>query len=175
MTIHTLELETPLGLMIAGATEQGVCFIEFIDRIRMEREMERLKSELKATMEPGENQHLLRLRQELNEYFDRKRTDFTVPLHLTGTAFQQSVWHALLEIPYGKTWTYKQQALHMDQLLAIRAIAAANGQNKHAIIIPCHRVIGSNGSLTGYAGGLQKKDWLLKFEAAAHTPELPFE
>lgn len=174
MLIHTLEIETPLGLMIGGATEQGVCFVEFTDRVHLEREMERLKAELDAAILPGENVHLLQLKKELDDYFDRKRTDFTVPLHMTGTPFQQSVWKALREIPYGKTWTYKQQAIHMGNLMGIRAIAAANGQNKHAIVIPCHRVIGSNGSLTGYAGGLPKKDWLLKFEGTVYTPELPF-
>ena len=160
--------------MTGGATAQGVCFIEFIDRIRLECELERLKKELKAELVPGENAHLIQLRKELGEYFDRKRTDFTVQLHFTGTAFQQSVWDALCKIPYGKTWTYKQQALHMENLPGIRAVAAANGQNKHAIVIPCHRVIGSNGSLTGYAGGLSKKEWLLRFEGMEYTPELPF-
>jgi AraC family transcriptional regulator of adaptative response/methylated-DNA-[protein]-cysteine methyltransferase len=175
MLIQTLEIETPTGLMIGGATPEGICFIEFVDRIRLERELERLKQALKAEIAPGKNKHLTQLKKELNEYFSRKRTTFTVPLHLTGTAFQQSVWKALCEIPYGKTWTYKKQAIHMGNLMGIRAIAAANGQNKHAIVIPCHRVIGSNGSLTGYAGGLPKKDWLVQFECAAYTPELPFD
>jgi AraC family transcriptional regulator of adaptative response/methylated-DNA-[protein]-cysteine methyltransferase len=160
--------------MIGGSTELGICFLEFTDRIRLEREMERLKHELQAEMVPGENELGVQLRQELNEYFAHLRTEFTVPLHLTGTPFQQKVWQALCEIPYGKVWTYKQQALHMENLPGIRAIAAANGQNKHAIIIPCHRVIGSNGSLTGYAGGLPKKEWLLKWESPVQTPELPF-
>jgi AraC family transcriptional regulator, regulatory protein of adaptative response / methylated-DNA-[protein]-cysteine methyltransferase len=174
MLIRTLEIETPTGLMIGGATTKGVCFIEFVDRIRLEAEFQRLRNELRAEMAPGENKHLVLLRKELDAYFDRRLTAFSVPLHLTGTPFQQSVWQALCEIPYGKTWTYKQQALHMNNLMGIRAIAAANGQNKHAIVIPCHRVIGSNGSLTGYAGGLPKKDWLLKFEGTVYTPELPF-
>lgn len=172
--ICTCEIETPLGTMIAGATEQGVCFVEFIDRIRLERELERLEQELGAPMVSADNPHLEQLRQELDEYFARKRTGFTVALQLTGTSFQQEVWKALCGIDYGKTWSYKEQAAHMGKLPAIRAIAAANGQNKHAIVIPCHRVIGSNGSLTGYAGGLSKKEWLLKFENAVRTPELPF-
>ncbi|HLP54757.1 MAG TPA: methylated-DNA--[protein]-cysteine S-methyltransferase [Fluviicola sp.] len=175
MHILTIEIETPLGLMIGGATEKGVCFIEFTDRVKLDRELERLKSELNAAaVVPGENIHLIQLKQELDDYFERRRTTFDVKLHLTGTPFQQSVWKALCDIPYGKTWSYKQQAIHMNNLMGIRAIAAANGQNKHAIVIPCHRVIGSNGNLTGYAGGLPKKDWLLKFEGTVYTPELPF-
>lgn len=161
-------------MMIAGATEEGVCFVEFTDRIRLEREMERLEQELGSPMAAGDHQHLAQLQRELDEYFAGRRTSFTVPLHLTGTPFQQGVWKALCEIAYGKTWSYKEQAVHMGKLPAIRAIAAANGQNKHAIVIPCHRVIGSNGSLTGYAGGLSKKEWLLKFENAGQAPELPF-
>jgi AraC family transcriptional regulator of adaptative response/methylated-DNA-[protein]-cysteine methyltransferase len=177
MTIFVKQIQTPLGTMFGGATSQGVCFIEFIDRIKLDEEMARLSKDLNATLVPGENEHLAQLEQELNEYFDKKRKDFTVALHLTGTEFQRSVWRSLLEIPYGKKWTYKQQALHLQNLPAIRAIAASNGQNKHAIIIPCHRVVGSNGSLTGYAAGIKKKDWLLKFEAdqAGQTLELAFD
>lgn len=177
MVIHLKQIQTPLGTMYGGASSQGICFIEFIDRIKLDAELTRLCRELNATIEPGENEHLLKLEEELNEYFDKKRTHFTVPLHLTGTDFQKSVWNLLTEIPYGKTWTYKQQALKMGNLPAIRAIAATNGQNRHAIVIPCHRVVGSNGSLTGYAAGLAKKDWLLKFEMdrVGQTLELNFD
>lgn len=163
--------------MYAGATEQGICFVEFIDRIKLDKELARLSKELDAALEPGDNEHLQQLEQEMTDYFDKKITTFTVPLHLTGTDFQKSVWQSLMEIPYGKTWTYKQQAVRLEQLPAIRAIAATNGQNKHAIVIPCHRVIGSNGSLTGYAGGLDKKRWLLNFESdkVGQTLEIPFD
>jgi len=163
--------------MYGGATEEGVCFIEFIDRVKLDKALSRLCKELNATIEPGDSEHLLQLESELREYFDKQRKEFTVPLHLTGTEFQKSVWHSLIGIPYGKTWSYKQQAIHLGQLPAIRAIASTNGQNKHAIVIPCHRVIGSDGSLTGYAGGIAKKDWLLKFEngGIGQTLELPFE
>lgn len=173
MVILVKQFQTPLGTMHGGATDEGICFIEFIDRIKLDAELARLGKDLNATLEPGENQHLLQLETELAEYFDRKRKDFSVALHLTGTDFQRSVWHTLTGIPYGKTWTYKQQAIKMENLPAIRAIAACNGQNKHAIVIPCHRVIGSNGSLTGYAGGIAKKEWLLKFEREEQT-ELVF-
>src|SRR5262245_47330522 len=136
--------------MIGGASQHGVCFIEFIDRVKLDAELKRLCRELNAEIVQGENEHLLLLEKELSAYFQKEIKEFTVPLHLTGTDFQKSVWETLLEIPYGKTWSYKQQARKMDKLSAIRAMAAANGQNKHAIVIPCHRVVGSNGSLTGY-------------------------
>jgi len=177
MIIFVKYIQTPLGPMYGGASDEGICFIEFIDRVNLEEELARLSKELNASIEHGEHPHLSKLERELNEYFDKKRRDFTVPLHLTGTTFQKAVWRSLLEIPFGKTWTYKQQAIHLGQLPAIRAIAASNGQNKHAILIPCHRVIGSNGSLTGYAAGLSKKEWLLKFEMdkVGQTLELVFE
>jgi len=150
--------------MYGGASDVGICFIEFMDRVKLDTELALLCKELGATIEEGENKHLSQLEKELHNYFEKTLTVFSVPLHLTGTEFQKSAWRALTKIPYGKTWTYKQQAIYMGQLTAIRAMAASNGQNKHAIVIPCHRVIGSNGSLTGYAAGLLKKKWLLDFE-----------
>lgn len=177
MSITVKYFQTPLGAMYGGATDEGICFIEFTDRMNLADELNRLSKELNAAIEPGEHPLLLQLENELHEYFEKKRQTFTVPLHLTGSAFQQSVWRSLLDIPYGKTWTYKQQALHLGQLSAIRAMAASNGQNKHAILIPCHRVIGSNGNLTGYAAGLAKKQWLLKLELdqVGQTLEMQFD
>ncbi|EID80864.1 MULTISPECIES: methylated-DNA--[protein]-cysteine S-methyltransferase [Rhodococcus] len=102
---------------------------------------------------------------QLTEYFDGRRTEFTVPLAARGTPFQQRVWDALRTIPYGETWTYGQLADSLGTPTAIRAVAAANGRNPISIIVPCHRVIGSNGNLTGYAGGLERKRFLLEREA----------
>lgn len=162
--------------MFGGATDQGICFIEFIDRIKLDKELQRLSRELAAPIETGEHPYLSLLEQELDSYFTQTLKLFTVPLHLTGTVFQRSVWQALCDIPYGETRTYKQQAVALNQLPAIRAVAAANGQNKHAIVIPCHRVVGSNGDLTGYAAGLHRKKWLLDFERdkTGQTLELDF-
>jgi AraC family transcriptional regulator, regulatory protein of adaptative response / methylated-DNA-[protein]-cysteine methyltransferase len=176
MIIRFQHFQTPLGTMYGGATDTGVCFVEFIDRIHLDKELTRLGRDLNASLAPGEHPHLFTLEKELIEYFGQTRKEFTVPLHLTGTPFQRSVWQTLLEIPYGDTWSYKQQALRMNQLPAIRAVAAANGQNKHAIVIPCHRVVGSNGHLTGYAAGLAKKKWLLEFEKdkTGQTLEMDF-
>lgn len=162
--ITTTEISTPLGPMLAGATEQGVCILEFINRIRLEKEIIDLQKMLNAVMQPGENQHLAQLKDELTEYFEGKRKVFSVPLHAPGNEFAQTVWQTLQEIPYGQTCSYKQQADKMNNPKAIRAIASTNGRNRLAIIIPCHRVIGSDGSMTGYAAGVEKKKWLLKFE-----------
>lgn len=103
--------------------------------------------------------------KQLDEYFTGTRKDFDLPLKQSGSDFQQEVWQELLRIPYGQTISYAQQADRMKSPLAIRAIAAANGRNNLWLIVPCHRVIGSNGSLTGYAGGLWRKKWLLQHEA----------
>lgn len=115
--------------------------------------------------------------KQLQEYFDGERKDFDLPLNQPGSDFQQTVWQELLTIPYGNTITYNQQSRQMKTPLAIRAIAAANGRNNLWIIVPCHRVIGSNGSLTGYAGGLWRKQWLLEHEAkvmGTGQTKLPF-
>jgi len=162
--INMTEMSTPLGLMLAGATSQGVCLLEFTNRIRLEKEFIDLQKLLNAIMVAGRNQHLDQLQDELTEYFQGKRKIFSVPLHTPGNEFSQAVWKALQEIPYGKTWSYKEQAEMMNNPKAIRAIASTNGRNRLAIIIPCHRVIGSNGTMTGYAAGIDKKKWLLKFE-----------
>jgi O-6-methylguanine DNA methyltransferase len=158
------EISTPLGPMLAGATLEGVCLLEFTDRIRLEKEFDDLKRMLNADMVPGRNQHTDQLEKELGEYFEGKRKAFSVPLHTPGNEFSQSVWKTLRDIPYGKTWSYKEQSEAMNNPKAIRAIAATNGRNRLAIVIPCHRVIGSDGSMTGYAAGVDKKKWLLNFE-----------
>ena len=101
---------------------------------------------------------------QLDEYFKGKRHEFTFPYQLEGTSFQKMVWNALNEIPYSKTWSYKEIALSIGNEKAVRAVGSANGKNKLSIVIPCHRVIGSNGTLTGYAGGLWRKEWLLHHE-----------
>lgn len=177
MPLRFKTIPSPVGTLLAGAGDEGLCFVEFVDAGKQDAMLSRLGRELDAVLEPGEHGHLQQLEQELHAYFNRQRTTFTVPLQLVGTDFQKSVWKSLLEIPYGKTWSYKQQALWLNNLPALRAIASANGQNRHAIVLPCHRVIGSNGSLTGYAGGIARKAWLLKFEQGpqGQTLELPFE
>ena len=157
-------IETQLGVMIAGAVDEGICMCEFSDRNTLEAELNDLKRYLKQEIIEGENDHIKNLRLQLNEYFAGTLKFFDIPLVTPGTEFQKKVWNELLNIPYGVTRSYKQQAAALNNPLSIRAVANANGMNRIAIIIPCHRVIGSDGSLTGYAGGLHRKKWLLDHE-----------
>lgn len=163
--IYITQLETLLGCMFACATEEGICLLEFTDRGKLEPEFRAVAKLLNAVIMPGCNNHLELLNTELNEYFQGARKTFTLPLVTPGTAFQQLVWNELLKIPYGNTRTYKQQAIAIKNLPAIRAVANANGINRIPIIIPCHRVVGTNGKLTGYGSGLWRKRWLLDLEA----------
>ena len=157
-------LTTPLGPMFICATKQGICLLEFVDRRMLETEFKQLQTQLNMKIIFGENEHIKQAKIEISEYFQGLRTHFTVALHTPGTTFQQTVWECLKQIPYGELTTYKQQAQKMNNLLAIRAVANANGNNRVAIIIPCHRVIGSTGELIGYGGGLERKKWLIEHE-----------
>ena len=162
--IVTVKIESPIGELIAGATEEGVCLLEFTDRRRASRECRDLVKLLKQPLEEGDNEHLRILRKQLNDYFDGNLKVFTVPLVTPGTNFQQTVWNELLEIPFGSTRSYQEQANILNKPDSVRAVANANGMNRISIVIPCHRVIGSDGRLTGYGGGLKRKKWLLDHE-----------
>ncbi|RTQ45988.1 methylated-DNA--[protein]-cysteine S-methyltransferase [Hymenobacter gummosus] len=170
---HVLELarlETPLGPMMAGATAEGVCLLEFFERKELQTELQDLAQRFNARVVERDNAHLRQLRAELAEYFAGTRQAFTVPLVTPGSAFQQQVWQELRQIPYGHTRSYGQQALALRKPEAVRAVAAANGQNRIALIIPCHRVVGADGKLTGYAGGLWRKQRLLALEQQHRQP-----
>jgi AraC family transcriptional regulator of adaptative response/methylated-DNA-[protein]-cysteine methyltransferase len=158
-------ITTPLGPMIAGATDEGICLFDFSERRMMESIMKRIENGVRSPLVPGNHAHFEMLNKQIAEYFAGTRQKFDLPLHLIGTPFQQRVWKGLMQIPYGETRSYKQQAMFLGDEKAVRAVAGANGQNGIAIIIPCHRVIGDNGSLVGYGGGLPKKKWLLAHEA----------
>ena len=162
--IKTIRIETPLGEMIAGATDEGVCLLEFCDRRMLPTEYKDLARLLKTTLEDGENRHIKKLIKQLKEYFNGKRKEFTIPLVTPGTEFQQAVWKELQNIQFGSTRSYQEQAIALNRPDSVRAVANANGMNRISIIIPCHRVIGSNGHLTGYGGGLKRKKWLLDHE-----------
>ena len=162
--IDLARLETPLGTMIACAVDAGICLLEFGDRRMLETQFKLLAQRLNATIVQGANRHFELLQKELDVYFAGNLQQFKVPLHCPGTVFQQSVWTELQNIPYGTTRSYKEQATLLGQPSAVRAVANANGMNRIAIIIPCHRVIGDNGQLTGYGGGLWRKQWLLDLE-----------
>ncbi len=163
--IYISRLTTPIGPMFACASDEGLCLLEFVERKMLETEFRDLQKRLKATILAGENDHIRQVKRELAEYFAGSRQTFDVPLHTPGTDFQQSVWQELLKIPYGKTRSYQAQAEKLGKPKAVRAVANANGCNRIAIVIPCHRVIGKNGHLTGYAGGLERKKWLLEHES----------
>jgi AraC family transcriptional regulator of adaptative response/methylated-DNA-[protein]-cysteine methyltransferase len=162
--VHLTRFLTPLGPMVAGSVDDAICLLEFSDRRMLERQLARISSLLKCTIVPGTTTVLAQLEEELDQYFRGLRQQFTVPLVTPGSEFQQSVWNALLKIPYGQTRSYAQQAALVGRPDAVRAVARANGDNRIAIVIPCHRVIGADGQLTGYGGGLWRKKWLLDLE-----------
>lgn len=155
---------SPLGPMIAGASDNGLCLLEFTDRRMIETQLSRLKKLLKAELLPGKSKYFDDLDIQLNEYFQGKRKDFTIPLEVPGTLFQKKAWSVLQDIKYGTTRSYKEQAEKVGNVKAVRAVARANGENRIAILIPCHRVIGSDGQLTGYGGGLWRKKYMLDLE-----------
>src|SRR5690606_29111824 len=143
----------------------------FTDRRMLETQLRRIARRLNCAFVPGSNAAADQARTELEEYFARQRTQFDVPLDARGTDFQERVWTALREIPFGETRSYGDQARMIGSPSAVRAVARANGDNRIAIIIPCHRVIGSNGTLTGYGGGIWRKRWLLHHEKASFVDE----
>ena len=163
ITLYDIKIETPIGTLEACTTDKGIYKIHFLDDTRDE-DVNPIILTKKAVSRHNIHPYLHALQDQMEDYFTRKQTRFDVPLDIQGTEFQKKVWKELLHIPYGKTRSYLEQTKAIGDPLAIRAVANANGKNPIAIVIPCHRVIGSDGSLTGYAGGLQRKRWLLDFE-----------
>ena len=154
MKLFTKYHSSPVGNLKIQCTHEQVLLIHFVEEIGLEND----NSEL-----------LEKCIIQLDEYFSGKRKNFDLPLGQTGSAFQMNVWDHLLKIPYGKTISYLQLSKQIGDVKAIRAIAAANGKNNLAIVVPCHRVIGSDAKLVGYAGGLWRKKWLLEHETKIHT------
>jgi len=163
--INIVRFSTKLGPMFACATEKGICLLDFTDRRMLETSFKDLCRRLNAVILPGENKHLNNVQFQVAEYLNGERKSFEIPLDTPGTEFQQKAWQELLTIPYGETRSYAEQAKKAGNSKAVRAVASANGANRVAFIIPCHRVIGSNGDLTGYGGGLMRKKWLLDMES----------
>lgn len=159
-------MTTPMGPMFAGALDGRLVLLEFGDRRMVPTQFKRLGRLLACTFERGEDAVFAPLREQLEEFFAGARRDFDLPLHTPGTPFQRAAWEALRRIPSGATRSYADQAAAIGRPAAVRAVARANGDNRIAIIIPCHRVIGSDGSLTGYGGGLWRKKELLEREAS---------
>jgi len=157
-------IPTPLGPMLAGATPEGVCLLEFTDRRRLETQLRVLHRHFTLPVVPGTNAHLEQAHRELDEYFRGVRRGFEVTLLAPGTAFQTEVWRALGDIPYGETRSYDDVARMLGKLGAQRAVGRANGDNRIAIMIPCHRVVRRDGTLSGYGGGVWRKRRLLDLE-----------
>ncbi len=157
-------LDTILGPMIAIADDDGLYLLEFVDRRGLELEVERLRKKMKAAIIPGETAIIKNIKMELAHYFEGKNLFFETPIHLVGSPFQKRVWKTLRKIPPGETRSYLDIAKLLDQPTAFRAVAKANGANQLAILIPCHRVINTNGGLGGYGGGITRKQWLLDHE-----------
>jgi AraC family transcriptional regulator, regulatory protein of adaptative response / methylated-DNA-[protein]-cysteine methyltransferase len=170
MAINLTTINSPIGTMLAGATETGVCLLEFSER-RGTKAVDEMKKITGFEALYEETSILIQLKKELEEYFEGTRRTFDVPLHYPGTEFQVQVWNALLQIEYGKTKSYKQQSELLNNPGAIRAVGTANGANRISILIPCHRVIGENGNLTGYGGGIWRKKWLLEHEQGKAFPK----
>lgn len=157
-------IDTPLGDMIAVANDRGLLLCEFAGRPLLPVQLQRIQSLCGGSVTEGEHEVLAQTQAELDEYFAGKRETFTIPLVLAGTPFQSSVWNALLRVPFGATTSYEAIAITVGKAGAARAVGRANGDNRMAIIVPCHRVINANGSLSGYGGGRHRKQWLLNHE-----------
>jgi len=162
--VHLIRVSTPLGPMLAGATEDALCLLEFSDRRLLELQLRRVRKHFSAFFIPSANSILEQATSELEAYFNGSLRQFAVPVSTPGSAFQRSVWEYLRQIPYGHTRSYRDIAVALGIPKSVRAVARANGDNRIAIVIPCHRVIGSDGQLTGYGGGLWRKRRLLEIE-----------
>jgi len=157
-------IETPVGPLLAGASATSVVLLEFSERAILEQQVETVRQRLNVDIVEGSSRLLQTLRQQLSEYFAGERHNFDLPLDYPGTQFQRSVWSTLLTIPYGQTRSYIDVARTIGDVKATRAVGTANGMNRIAIVIPCHRVINANGELGGYGGGLWRKRLLLDLE-----------
>lgn len=162
-------LDTKLGPMMAIADDEDLYLLEFVEKSGLEREVQRLGFKTRAAIIPGSTDPIESIVFELQSYFEGTLTKFKTPIHLLGSPFQRLVWEELMRIPYGQTQTYATQAENIGKSTAYRAVANANGANQIAIVIPCHRVINSNGNLGGYGGGIMRKQWLIDHEKQKHT------
>ena len=159
--------QSPCGKLIIGSYGDKLCLCDWLNEERRKLIDTRLQKELCAGYEESESATIAEAVSQLNEYFNHKRTAFDIPLLFVGTDFQKMVWNELLNIPYGKTESYAELSQRLGNPKAVRAVAVANGANAISIFVPCHRIIGSNRQLTGYAGGLPAKKLLLELESPA--------
>jgi len=159
-------LTTPLGRVLAGAIDEGICLLEFTDRPMLPTQLMVLERRLGRPVVAGRHLHLDRLQRELDEYFARERTSFEVPVVAPGSPFQERTWAQLRAIPPGETLSYEELAARVGRPGAQRAVGTANGANRVALVIPCHRVVRKNGETGNYGGGRWRKAWLLAHEQA---------
>ena len=171
-SIKTAYFKTPYGELIIGSFDDKLCLCDWQYRKMRHAIDSRIKSQLNAEYIEGSCELLNHTKEQLEEYFSGTRTTFEIPLLLVGSGFQKSVWEALLQIPFGTTETYSGLSRKLGNEKAIRAVATANGANALSIVVPCHRVIGSNGNMIGYAGGLEAKKSLLSLENALSQGQL---
>lgn len=165
-TIRIQNYHSPCGVLILGSFGDKLCLCDWQNEERRKLIDGRIQKGLQTGYVIGESEVIRKAIAQLDEYFDRKRDVFDIPLLFVGTEFQKTVWNELLNIPYGTTESYASLSQRLGNPKAIRAVASANGANAISIFVPCHRVIGSNRKLTGYAGGLPAKQLLLELEAA---------
>lgn len=156
--------KTKIGELVLGSFNGKLCFLDFRYRKMRKSVDERIKNGLKTEFIEREDEVIAKTKKQLDEYLAGDRKEFDIPLLMVGTDFQKKVWNALLQVPYGSTLSYLQLAKNINNEKAVRAVASANGANSIGVIIPCHRIIGSDGKLVGYAGGLSVKKRLLKLE-----------
>lgn len=163
--IYSSVIQTPIGEMRVCASDIGICLLEFDEKPRIEIQLKKLKRIFQSGFQIAKTAEMAKLEEQLSQYFLGKRKHFNVSLDARGTEFQQKVWDLLLKIPFGFKKSYSDIATEMQKPLAVRAVGKANGENRIAIVVPCHRLVGKSGDLTGYGGGLWRKRFLLDLES----------
>jgi len=161
---QVVQIASPLGPLLVAGDNEAVHLVEFWDRRMLETQFAVLEKRWDVVFFPGETDPIRQMRSELGAYFAGTLRAFTTPILHAGSSHQEQVWRALLEVPYGETWTYGELAAHLGRPTAVRSVARAVGENRLAIVLPCHRIVGADGRLTGYSGGLWRKRFLLSHE-----------
>jgi AraC family transcriptional regulator of adaptative response/methylated-DNA-[protein]-cysteine methyltransferase len=167
LTLQSDQIDTPLGPMLAVASDKALYILAFVDQPGLDKAKEQLCKNANAIITPGSNKQINLIKQELKQYFTGKLKNFKTPIDfniITHSDFKKTAWQALTAIPYGNTISYAAQACAINKPTAFRAVANANGSNILAIIVPCHRIINTNGKLGGYRGGIARKQWLINHE-----------
>ncbi|MHC5309658.1 methylated-DNA--[protein]-cysteine S-methyltransferase [Myroides sp. LJL116] len=172
MTLLQSIFSSPLGDIVAVSSPKGICYLMFKDHLLLKKDIKELEKRYNAPIVLGVNRHIELLQQELEAYFTGELTRFNTLLDIDSSSLQDLVYDQLLTLEYGQIITYKQQAMLLGKPSSVRPIASANAKNRIMILIPCHRVVGTDGKLTGYAGGLYRKQYLIDLETKAYRLEL---